>query len=255
MIEYLILGLMQGITEWLPISSQGQTVLLSQFLGMPAETALDLAIWLHLGTLFAALIYFRSDISRIFNEEKRYLLRFLVISTIATGIIGAPLYIFVEDFFAGNAGSAILALVGLMLIVSGMMQKRAKEGLKKEVDIGDSDSIVTGIAQGLSVLPGISRSGMTSSILLLRGYDSESALRLSFMMSIFAVAMGQIGLQLKGGFVVSPEATLAMVASFATGLLSIDLLLKLAHRIKFWKFLFVMGALTILFAASTLLIS
>jgi undecaprenyl-diphosphatase len=245
MIEYLILGLLQGITEWLPVSSQGQTIIVSQFFGLSLQTALDLSIWLHSGTLLAAIVYFRRELAGLFNKERRKLLRFLIISTIFTAIIGGPVYLLFVNMFAEAAGEIIIAIVGLFLIVSALIQKRAEGKHKTEKDVNDKDSVIAGLLQGFAALPGISRSGITTSILLLRCYDAKAALRLSFMMSIFAVAAAEIGLQIRGGFIVSNEAVIAMVGAFATGFLSIDLLLKFAERVKFWKFLIFLGILSL----------
>jgi undecaprenyl-diphosphatase len=246
MIEYLLLGLLQGITEWLPISSQGQTVLLSQLFGMELSSALDLSIWLHTGTLLAAIVYFRKDLKNLLHMERRYLLRFLVISTIFTALIGAPLYLLFVSSFSQISGEIAIAVVGLMLIVSGLIQRSVKARNRKEKETTDRDSIISGVLQGFAALPGISRSGITTSTLLFRGFSSQAALRLSFMMSIFAVAAAEIGLQLRGGFVISNGALLALVGAFITGIITIGALLKIAQKIKFWKFLIGLGVISFL---------
>lgn len=246
MIEYLILGLLQGITEWLPVSSQGQTILVSQAFGIPLETALDLSIWLHSGTLLAAIYYFRKDLKGLFSLEKRYLLRFLFISTFFTAVVGGPLYLFFKASFSQTAGELVIAAIGILLIVTGLLQKKVKPKERKEGSVNDKDAIISGISQGFAALPGISRSGTTTSLLLFRGFDSDSALRLSFLMSIFAVSAAEIGLQVRGGFVFSNAAIVAMLAAFATGLISIGALIKIAKNMDFWKFLVGLGLISLL---------
>lgn len=246
MIEYLILGLLQGITEWLPISSQGQTVLVSQAFGMPLAMALDLSIWLHSGTLLAAVFYFRRDLLGLFDLEKRYLLRFLLISTLVTGLVGAPLYLLFVNAFAAAAGEVVIGAIGALLIITGLIQRSVKRSCdRNEAEANTKDSVLGGLFQGFAALPGVSRSGITTSFLLIQGFTSEAALRLSFMMSIFAVAAAEIGLQLRGGFTVSTGAIIAMLGAFLTGLITIEALLKIAHRISFWKFLVLLGVLSL----------
>jgi undecaprenyl-diphosphatase len=246
MIEYLLLGLLQGITEWLPISSQGQTVIVSQLFGMPLDTALDLSIWLHMGTLFAAIAYFRNELRGLFRSESRPLLRFLILSTFFTALVGAPLYLAFVGAFSQAGGELVIGAVGAFLIISGLLQRSVKPSVRKESDLKDRDSVIAGLMQGFAALPGISRSGITTSALLLRGYGAKAALRLSFMMSIFAVAAAEVGLQLRGGFVVSDGALIAMAGAFATGVLSIAALFRIAERVKFWKFLVFLGILSLL---------
>jgi undecaprenyl-diphosphatase len=159
--------------------------------------------------------------------------------------VGVPVYMFLVNGFANMAGEAVIALVGIFLIISGLIQRSAKPANKKEKDVDTKDSVIAGLLQGFSALPGISRSGITTSTLLLRCYSSKAALRLSFLMSIFAVAGAEIGLQVRGGFTVSGEAMVAMGGAFFTGIITIDLLLKLAQKVKFWKFLVFLGTLSL----------
>jgi undecaprenyl-diphosphatase len=252
MIEYLILGFLQGITEWLPISSQGMVTIAGPGLGLEKNVVSDLAIWLHLGTLLAAIIYFRKDLVQLVRLKKKRLLRFLIISTVVSAVIGGPLYLWFREVLGLASELTIMALVGAFLIITGLVQHRSKSGMRREKEIEDKDSLFGGIAQGLAALPGISRSGMTMSALLFSGFQSQAAIRLSFLMSIFGVTAAQIGLQLRGGFEISIEALVAMLVTLIVGLLTIDLFLKLAKRINFGRFCIFLGSLTI--AASVIMI-
>jgi undecaprenyl-diphosphatase len=244
MIEYLLLGVLQGLTEWLPISSQGQTVLVSKALGLPVDS-LNLSIWLHTGTLFAAIVYFRRDLVQLLKLERNDLLKFLVLSTVVTAIIGAPLYLGFEGSLANMPGQVVMGAIGLLLIVTGLVQKYAKPKGRDEASATKKDAILVGLAQGFSVLPGISRTGMTTSSLLFLGFKSKAALRLSYLMSIFAVAAAEIGLQIRGEFEIGIGPIIAVVAAFFVGILTIDLLLKLAQKIKFWKFCIILGVVSL----------
>ncbi|MBN2517485.1 MAG: undecaprenyl-diphosphate phosphatase [Candidatus Altiarchaeota archaeon] len=245
MIEYLILGVLQGITEWLPISSQGMTILVSQAFGFELSRALDLSIWLHSGTLLAAIVYFRRDLLSILKLEKRELLSFLILSTIITAIIGGPLYLGFSESMEGFPGEIVIGAIGALLIVTGIIQRYAKPKERAVENAGKKDAVIVGLAQGFSALPGISRSGITTSALLFSGFTSNAALKLSFLMSIFAVAAAEVGLQLRGGFTVGSGEFLALLASFGAGILTISLLLKLASRIKFWAFCILIGVLSL----------
>jgi len=260
MIEYLILGIIQGITEWVPISSEAQILIAAKMFGM--HNPLKLAVWLHLGTCLAAAVYFRSELKWMvqhipdwINPKKRkfanetqikrnQLMDFILVSTAITGIIGAPLYFIFESQFKESTGAILLAIVGMLLVLNGIIQKSAENKQTRRRELSIKDSVITGIAQGFSALPGISRSGTTTSALLILGHDSTTALRLSFIISIFSVGSAQIGLQIVKGFELSQGAIIAVLASFITGLLGIDVLLRITRKIKFWKFCILLGLLS-----------
>jgi undecaprenyl-diphosphatase len=235
MLEYIILGVLQGMFEWLPISSQGQIFLIMTMLfGTSAQEALNSSIWLHIGTMFAAVVYFRGDVIKILKRLVRFdfkddILSFLTISTILTGIVGLQLFII---------------LVGIALIITGLLQKRAKRSEMADKKIGNSDKVIAGAFQGLSIIPGISRSGITTSVLLFRNFSSSQALKLSFLMSIPAVLVAEVGLGALGGVTFSADYLVGAFFSFIFGLITIDLFLRLARRVSFWAFCVFMGLLT-----------
>jgi undecaprenyl-diphosphatase len=257
MLEIIFFGLLQGLFEWLPISSQGNIVLLMvSFFGFNAEQAVNLAIFLHTGTMLSAIIYFRKELIELikslkkfkpeFNEEKNSLISFLLISTFLTGLIGFPLYLFISDL--SIQGELFIVLIGLALIFSGLIQKITENKKNEFKKLNLFDSILLGLMQGLAVIPGISRSGITVSGMLLRNYNSEQALKYSFLMSIPAVFAAEIGLGLIKGLPVInlTEALIGLTASFLTGLISIHLLLKLSKKIKFWKFCILIGLISLI---------
>ena len=130
-IEPILLGIVQGVTEWLPVSSEGiSSIVLVNFFGKSLEEAVFLSIWLHTGTLFAALVYFRKEIVGIIKNLPKYkaksmegyngLTTFLIVSTSLTGVIGAPLLLMglVKIDFSLNFA---MAFIGLLLIVTGLV--------------------------------------------------------------------------------------------------------------------------------------
>lgn len=257
MLESIILGIVQGIFEWLPISSQGNLVLLMVgFFKIGAAEALKYSIFLHLGTLLAVIVYFHKDIIKLFKRLKNYkpefkekhngLISFLIVSTLITGLIGYPLFKLIMNF--EFRGEIFLGLIGLALIFTGLFQKFSKPREYKEKMLTLKDSILLGILQGLAIIPGISRSGITISTFLLRRYNPKQGLYLSFLMSIPVLFVGGIFLTITEGL---PEIALSnlflgLLFSFIFGLITIKILLALAQKIRFWGFCFVIGILALL---------
>ncbi len=257
-LQEIILGTVQGITEWLPISSEGMIVLIQNnfFSALSLQALVKLALFLHLGTFLAALIYFREDVWRltktIFNYKKtdietKKIFNFLLISTIFTGIVGLGLFSIleiIENKFSVT-GKAVNSLVGVMLLITGFLQTdKKKRGVKNAVDVNWKDSILVGLSQGLAIIPGISRSGITVSALLLRKFNDTDALKLSFLMSLPAVLAGNIILNF-GNFSLTGGMLLGLLFSFLFGLLTIHLLLRLSKRVNFAYFVILFGLLMI----------
>lgn len=255
----VVLGILQGILEWLPVSSQGQLSLAMMYLfKIEEEQTLPFSIFLHVGTMFAAIVYFRGDILNLLRKLPSYrfdyanqqnrLVSFLLLATILTGTVGYPLYRLLHTA-APLAGEAFIALIGVALIVTGLVQKYAKvRGGRGAAALNLKDTVLLGFVQGFSVIPGISRSGTTTSFLIFRKFSGEEALRLSFLMSIPAVLVAEIGLVLLGGLptISLIEALTSIVFSFFFGLLLIHVLMKVARRIRFWVFCVVLGILALL---------
>jgi undecaprenyl-diphosphatase len=252
----IILGILQGLFEWLPISSQGNLVLLSTlFLGLQPIDAINYAIFLHTGTLLSVLVYFRRDINNIVWNLKKYkprfdsddnrLISFLIISTFVTGVVGFATYTSVT--MAALTGELFIGVVGISLIITGLLQKYSKGLSDFYRKLNFNDSILLGLLQGISVIPGISRSGITVSGFLLRNYTAEKALKYSFLMSIPAILAAEIGLVILNGIPNIPmgDALLGLLAAFFTGLASIHVLLRVAQKVKFWKFCIVIGVLAL----------
>lgn len=260
-VEYIVLGAAQGIVEWLPVSSEGVLVLLQANLFNATGSVTDLAgvaVFLHLGTLLAAAAYFWNDIADVLLAATRQgstdtgdtLFKLLLVSTVATGVIGVPLLNalhIIESQYAFT-GAAINGTVGVLLLMTGVfLYLGEKTGGTPLTDTGLGDGIVAGVAQGFAILPGVSRSGITVSTLLLRDVDDAAALKLSFLMSIPAVVGGNILFQLEG-FTFHPGMVWGLLAAFVTGLIAIHVLLAVADRIDFTWFVTVFGV-AMIFAA------
>ena len=255
MLESILLGLIQGITEWLPVSSEGLVTASATFLlDKSLEDAIGISLWLHLGTALAALLSFKVEILKLtkgfignpscFKGE----IGFLFLGTAVSALIGLPLLLFAGEIFQSdptkNGIQTFTALIGIFMIVTGVILLRSKRsGKRKRNDSGTIDAMLTGTAQGFSVLPGLSRSGLTVSVLLARGMDRRDALTLSFLLSIPAGIGAGIYTVFSTGIILSPEHLVAVGMSFITGLVTIRILLKLADRINFGIFVISVGML------------
>lgn len=256
--EAVILGIVQGVAEWLPISSEGMTslVMINVF-GKSLAESLPIAIWLHTGTLLSAIVYFRAELKTIIKEVPGFvkerdiqnkdhtLIIFLILSTLLTGLVGLPLILFAtgwEEF----SGKMATAFIGLLLVFTGVLQITAAKKNKKKTDPALKDSAIVGITQGFAALPGVSRSGITVSTLLLRNFQASDALKLSFLMSIPAVLVAELGMGAMGLLIIDRTSLIALFFAFLIGILTIDIFIKVAEKYDFSKFCIGLGLLSIL---------
>jgi len=227
MLDYIILGIIQGIFEWIPISSQGVVAIASQFL-IKGIHPLEMALFLHLGTLLAVLIYFRKEWIEVFTLKNINLLRFLVISTIISGIVGFTLYGAIKNMAAGNG---LLAMTGFGLLLTAYFHK-----VKKIAGVNlNKLAVITGILQGLAVIPGLSRSGATIFGLSLGKFNPAEILKISYMMSAPVVSASTLYLFLAEPILIS-ETWPALISSFLVGFFALDILLRFSQKINFFKF-------------------
>jgi len=270
MIEYIIIAILQGLFEWLPISSSGQVMIFSTTLfNISPEEAFSLAIFLHLGTALAVIFKFRVDFISIFKSfmpkvnniddidiKKR---NWLIYATIGTAITAIPLYflfkVLIIARFTAFQGDVITLVISGLLIITGVILLKAKKafGDNAITDISKDqiikDSFLSGLTQGVSILPGISRSGVTVSTIIYEKYNQENALKLSFLMSV-PVVFASIGVDIIFGegsvFGTLDILTIFLITliSFVVGYFSIEILLKLAKKVQFGYFCVLYGIIT-----------
>lgn len=244
----IIAGLLQGLLEWLPVSSEGNMVLLlTQLFGYGIEETLNTSIFLHIGTGLAALIYFREPVLNILlmkTSEDRDMFYKLFVMTGLTGLVGFPIFTFLN--VPASIGETLLALTGVALILTGLLQREASKSSKDGSELSWPLTILLGVAQGLAIIPGLSRSGLTTSIMLFKNFDSEEAFRVSFLMSIPASFAAALGLMLVKGFRPDAYSGLATIVAAIVGYLTIGRLLALAREMSFWKICVGLGALSVL---------
>ncbi|MDE1810594.1 MAG: undecaprenyl-diphosphatase [Candidatus Micrarchaeota archaeon] len=248
----VVLGIVQGISEWLPISSKTQIIIVSEaLLKLNFSQAYAFGLFMEIGTISAAIIYFRKELWSLIkviigrgNKLEWMLFKYVLVSMVFTGIIGAPLYLVVDSITGSYNVGIPMVLVGAVLIIDAIVIKYARKreaipGNRKKLEqMGLKDYAVVGIAQGIAALPGVSRSGMTTSTLLLLNVDTSEAFRLSFIDMIFAtssaVALTLVAsrasisssIALVGGSGIAISIIIATIIS----LFLIDFLLKIARK-------------------------
>lgn len=244
-----ILGLLQGILEWLPVSSEGSVALVSTALdiGDSAVEDTQFALFLHLGTAIAATTYYRADIAAVLARVPEWRprdafetdpdLSFLGIATLASFATGGIAYLTLETVVSSISGGAFVALIGALLVGTGLLQRTAEgQALETREEADLLDALLVGGLQGLAILPGVSRSGTTVSALLLRGHSGDVSLRLSFLLSIpAALAAGALVIVQVGIPSIAPgPAVLALALSAGVGYLTVGALVALVRRVSFW---------------------
>lgn len=231
MLKYAILGTVQGLTEFLPVSSSAHLVCAYKLLGLESQEV-AFSVILHLGTLLALTIFFFKDILSLLKKPKEML--FIAIVTVITAGIALSGKGFFESLFSSARYLSLTMLVTGFILIS---TRRAAMPSKDSVGLGDS--LLLGLAQGLSVIPGISRSGITVSSLILRGIKREECFRFSFLAGIPAI-LGAALLESKDiSSVLSaqPAAIAAgFVFSFTTGYIALLLFKKAVEKAKLHYF-------------------
>jgi undecaprenyl-diphosphatase len=252
-VHEIVEGLIQGLTEFLPVSSSGHLVIVPAMLGWE-EPPLGLTVLLHLGTLAALLIYFRLEIIGLIlgvlgrgpdPAAARRITRFLIIGTIPAVIAGLTFGGFFENSFQRPYESCVeLVITALILIGTERFGERA---IRHELD--DQRAAGIGVAQAVAILPGISRSGSTIGAGLLAGLSREEATRFSFLLSIPAIAGAGVLDLAKGELVVSAASITGTLVAGVVGYLSIHYLLRFVrtHSLTvFAWYLFAIGPISAL---------
>lgn len=231
MLKYMSLGIIQGITEFLPVSSSGHLVIMQRLFGI-SSNELALSVVLHLGTVLALIIFFSRDIIELLHNIRW--LSLITVVTIITGIIGLAGKDFFETLFSSpRLVSIALSLTGIILILT----KRVTH-IKRNI-LSIKDAFILGFTQGIAIIPGISRSGITVSTLLFRGIDRETSFKFSFLASIPAI-LGATLLEAKNINsalrLESMNFLVGFIFSFLTGLLALWLLKMIIKKGRIYYF-------------------
>jgi undecaprenyl-diphosphatase len=257
----IILGLIQGLAEWLPISSTAHLRTAERFLGFPATPLFNVV--LHAGTLGVVIFYFRHDIKlvlsalahRDFHSEYGRFIPLIVVATIPTGIIGVLYSIYLADNYQ------TILIIGVTFLIGAALLYSSKFGKETKPQISYKTALLMGAAQGTASFPGLSRSGSTISTGLLSGVKREMVFKFSFLASIPAI-IGDIGVEayLERGSFMAESAffnplylAIGLVVTALTGYLAIVLVRKLVLNKKFYYFAAYTFALGVLLIVLSLL--
>lgn len=247
-IDALILGLLQGATEFIPVSSSGHLLLAHEILGT-GKDLLSFDVMLHVGTLLALLIYFYKDIlvlaKNLFNKNKEgKLARLLLLATLPAALAGLLFSSYIED----NLRTTSVVVVTLSLVALLMIYADNKSN-SKDKEITKDRALKVGFAQALALIPGVSRSGITITTGVLTGMDKKAAARFSFLLAIPIIAGSAVGILIKDfsfSEISSTALAVGFVASFLSGLVAIKFLLNVIAKVGLKPFAYYRLALAVL---------
>jgi len=254
----LLAGLIQGVTEWLPVSSKTLILLTLLTYGFEAQTAYLMGLVINGATALAAIIYFKKEILEMLSSirsprrcrEEFAVLKFLVISTIVTGLVAIPLAQLSREFISFDENVAMIIMGSLFLLTTILtwLRTRMSEGVDEVREVSLIDAVLAGFAQGLSALPGISRSGITIFTLILLGHNSRDSLRLSFLMGIPATIGGIVYSYAAMPILIESRIlilTISSLTAIIVSLFTISSLLKLSEKLKVYLFTLILAMITI----------
>lgn len=239
-LEAIILGIIQGLTEFLPVSSSGHLELAKAILGDTSvpEESLTFTVVLHFATALSTLVIFRKEVAEIFkglfqfkwNNELKFSLK-IIISMIPAVIVGLLFEEQLESFFGGK-----ILLVGIMLLVTAVLLLLADKAKNTNKEVSFWDSVIIGISQAIAMLPGISRSGATISTSVLLGIDRTRAARFSFLM-VVPLIFGKIGKDVLSGDLNFQSSEMlpisaGFMAAFLAGLLACKWMIAIVKKSK-----------------------
>ncbi|MGK0420667.1 MAG: undecaprenyl-diphosphatase [Polaribacter sp.] len=239
-LEAIILGIIQGLTEFLPVSSSGHLELAKAILGDTSvpEESLTFTVVLHFATALSTLVIFRKEIIEIFkgllqfqwNDEFKFSLK-IIISMFPAVIVGLLFEKELESFFGGK-----ILLVGCMLLLTALLLLLADKAKNTKKEVSFSHAVLIGISQAIAMLPGISRSGATISTSVLLGVDRTRAAKFSFLM-VVPLIFGKIGKDLLSGDLNFQSSEMipisaGFIAAFLAGLLACKWMISLVKKSK-----------------------
>ena len=237
-LESIILGIVQGLTEFLPVSSSGHLELANYLFGIEAESNLQFTITLHAATVLSTITVFYKDIGSLFkglfqfkmNDATRYCIN-LLISMIPVGLVGVFFKDAIESIFTSN-----LLIVGIMLLLTAGLLTFAANAKPRAGKITPLRAFVIGIAQAVAVLPGLSRSGSTISTGLLLGVDRNEVSKFSFLMVLIPIIgmnlLELFDLEAGGAAIGAAPLIFGFVTAYVTGTIACRWMIRLVNRGK-----------------------
>lgn len=242
-LEALLLGLIQGLTEFLPVSSSGHLELGKHFLQIESEQSLSFTVAVHGATVLSTIVVFWKEIKNLFlgfvtfkwNDENKYIVK-IIVSVIPVGILGLFFEDEIKQFFTGN-----IVFAGAMLLVTATLLSLTYFSKSRGKNISYLSAFVIGIAQALAVLPGISRSGATIATGIMLGNNKNEIAQFSFLMVIIPVIGANLKDILSGGFsndsgIGVMPIVVGFIAAFVSGLLACKWMINIVKKGKLITF-------------------
>ncbi|TXF88041.1 undecaprenyl-diphosphate phosphatase [Neolewinella aurantiaca] len=259
LLKALVLGIVQGLTEFLPVSSSGHLELAKWIMqddSLAAESML-MTVTLHAATALATLVVFRKDVLEIISDLFKFkwndgtkFSALIILSMVPAAVVGVLFDDLLEALFDKQ-----IVLVACMLILTGLLLFLADRARNTNKDVGFKDAVIIGLAQAVAILPGISRSGATISTSVLLGIDREKSARFSFLM-VVPLILGKMAKDLLdgdfSGTVSIPELSIGFIAAFLTGIAACVWMIKLVKKAElkwFAYYCFAVAAIVLLIKA------
>ena len=256
-IDAILVGIVQGLTEFLPVSSSGHIEIAEAILDVNQEESMMMTIVLHFATALSTVVVYFKDIVQIFkgifkfndNEESRFALK-IIVSMIPAALVGFFLEDWLETLFDGQ-----ILLVGCMLLITAVLLYFADKAKNTDKPVSFKDAAIIGIAQAIAILPGISRSGATISTSVLLGDDRAKAARFSFLM-VIPLIFGAIAKKImdSGGAIEFGNGTALLagfIAAFVAGIIACKWMIALVKKAKltyFAVYCLIVGSLAIIYS-------
>lgn len=238
MIEYILLGFIQGVLEWLPVSSEAFLVIFGQLFGVNINYV-DVALFLHLGTLLAVVTFFYRDWINILLLRDMDLFRFIFYATSASLFSGLPIYLLVRE---AAIGPYILLIIGLGFLLTTILNMKLYYEENMKID-QTKLALLTGFLQGVAVIPGISRSAITMFSLSMGKLNPQEILKLSYLISVPVVILSTIYLTINNPLVI--KAWPALPTAYITGLMTLKALLTIAKKLKTYILTLILAIITL----------
>ncbi len=226
-IKYILLGIVQGLTEFLPISSSGHLILLEKFgIGVPS---VFFNLMLHIATLGAVALTLRKELWAVIRHPLSKDAKWIYLLSVPTIAIALVFSLFFEELLLGALLPTGFLITSFALAIGSVVKK-------KECGLNYKNALLTGIAQGIAVLPGISRSGMTITAMTALGIDKDRAVKLSFLMSVPIIIGGAVWEGIKSGFALDCGAVplaVGFLSAFFSGCIALRFMVKRFGKLSF----------------------
>jgi undecaprenyl-diphosphatase len=235
-LKMVILGVVQGATEFLPVSSSGHLTISQEILGI-TENRILFDVFLHVGTLVAILLVFGRDLLALFTSKKRWI-PYLALASVPAAVVGLTLRSLIEKAFESGLAVGVLLVGNSLILAAGSVAQR-RGAVSSEVK--SRGALVVGFAQSAAILPGISRSGSTVCSALLMGWERTVAVRFSFLLAIPAIVGAGAFEMMKCRSALAAQDVLGMavtglLVSAAAGYAALRLFLRTLEKGKLWIF-------------------